>query len=221
MIYLEETLNLQPATPDTLDKFIEFAQNDLVPSYHDLSARLVAAWFSDVEMWGQVTQILEFEDLNAFADYRSSLMTDTHWQQLAVKLESFAPVRRYRLLEPLVPAFSSVLHKAISDSQDTPLGSYNLAILKVAATKMTDMVTGLSMVAESQALPIIMSWRPVAGNPNEIIDVWKGSLQHSGYQTRERYYSMGLNDEWWRNLRVMAPEERLVSVYTLPHSPLM
>ncbi len=175
MIYLEETLNLQPATPNTLDNFIEFAQSDLIPSYHDLGTRLVAAWYSDIEMFHQVTQILEFEDLNAFGNYRASMMTDPQLQQLAGKLESFAPVRRYRLLEPLVPAFSSVLHKAISDSQDAPLGSYNLAILKVAATKMNDMVAGLAMVAESQALPIIMSWRPVAGNPNEIRDVWKGS----------------------------------------------
>jgi hypothetical protein len=220
MIYLEETLNLHPATPDTLDKFIEFAQNDLVPSYRDLGTRLIAAWYSDIEMFHQVTQILEFEDLNAFGSYRSSMMTDTRGQQLTGELESFAPVRRYRLLEPLAPAFSPILHKAISDSQDTPLGSYNLAILKVAATKMDDMVAGLSMVAESEALPIIMSWRPVAGNPNEIIDVWKGSLQHSGYQSKEGYNAMGLNDEWWQNLRIMAPEERVVSVYTLPHSPL-
>jgi hypothetical protein len=220
MIYLEETLNLQPATPDTLDKFIEFAQQDLIPSYHDLGTRLVAAWYSDIEMFNQVTQILEFEDLNAYGNYHSRMMTEAPFQELAAKQESFAPVRRYRLLEPLVAAFSPLLHKAISDSQATPLGSYNLATLQVAATKMSDMVSGLAMVAESEALPIIMSWRPVAGNPNEIIDVWKGSLEHSGYQTKERYNSMGLNDEWWQNLRIMAPEERLVSVYTLPHSPL-
>jgi hypothetical protein len=220
MIYLEETLNLQPATPDTLDKFIEFAQHDLVPSYHDLGTRLIAAWYSDIEMFNQVTQILEFEDLNAFGNYRSRMMTETPCQRLASQLESFAPVRHHRLLEPLVPAFSPILHKAISDSQTAPLGSYNLAILKVAATKMDEMVNGLSMVAESEALPIIMSWRPVAGNPSEIIDVWKGSLQHSGYQTKERYGSMGLDDDWWKNLRIMAPEERVVSVYTLPHSPL-
>jgi hypothetical protein len=221
MIYLEETLNLQPATPDTLDRFIAFAQKDLAPSYHDLHTRLIAAWYSDVEMFHQVTQILEFEDLKAFAEYHSRMMTEASWRELDAKLASFAPVRRHRLLEPLVPAFSTVLHKAISDSKDTPLGSYNLAILKVAATRMDEMVAGLSMVAESEALPIIMSWRPVAGNPNEIIDLWKGSLQHAGYQTKDRYESMGLNDEWWQNLRVMAPEERLVPVYTLPHSPLL
>ncbi|MDK1024538.1 MAG: hypothetical protein QGD92_09935 [Gammaproteobacteria bacterium] len=221
MIYLEETLNLQPATPDTLDNFIDFAQNDLIPAYHELSTRLVAAWYSNVEIFCQVTQILEFEDLNAFGNYRSSMMTETKWQQQGSELESFAPVRRYRLLEPLVPRFSSILHKAMSDSQDTPLGSYNLAILNVAATKMNDMISGLSAIAESEALPIIMSWRPVAGNPNEVIDLWKGSLQQSGYQKKESYNSIGLTDEWWQNLRIMAPEERLISVYTLPHSPLM
>ncbi len=221
MIYLEETLNLQPATPNTLDKFIEFATSDLIPAYHDLGTRLVAAWYSHVEVFCQVTQTLEFEDLNAFSHYRSNLMTESNWQSLCSKLESFAPVRQQRLLEPLVPGFSSILHKAMSDSQANPLGSYNLAILKVAPNKMNDMVNGLAAVAESEALPIIMSWRPVAGNPNEIIDLWKGSLQQTGYQSKASYESAGFPEEWWQNLRIMAPEERLISVYTLPYSPLL
>lgn len=220
MIYLEETLNLHPATPDTLDKFVAFAQQELIPSYNDLSTRLVAAWYSNIERWGQVTQILEFDDLNTFGNYRSKMSADSQYQALAAKVESFAPVRRHRLLEPLVPDFSAILHKAISDSQEVPLGSYNLAILNVAATQMTAMVAGLSAVAQEGTLPIIMSWRPVAGNPNEIIDVWKGSLQQSGYQSKAWFNANGLTEEWWQGLRIVAPDERVVSVYTLPHSPL-
>ena len=43
MIYLEETLNLLPATPETLDIFVELAQDRLVPLFKRFESRLVAA----------------------------------------------------------------------------------------------------------------------------------------------------------------------------------
>lgn len=37
---------------------------------------------------------------------------------------------------------------------------------------------------------------------------------------KEQYTELGLTEEWWRGLREAAPQERVVKVYTLPHSPL-
>lgn len=220
MIYLEETLNLSPATPTTLDAFIEFAQDKLLSNYPEMGARLSAAWYSDVEYFRQVTQLLEFDDLNAFADYRNETSRNPTWQEIEAELSVLAPVRRYRLLEPLVPEFSTVFNKAIAASADTPLQTYMLAILEVAPGKMQSMVDGLATVAANGNLPIIMSFRPITGNPNEVIDVWKGSLQQAGYQRMNEDNSAAFGQEWWTNLRIMAPQERIVHTYTLPYSPL-
>ena len=57
MIYLEETFSLSPACPETLDSFVEFARESFVPVAQRLGARLVAAWFSNVELFSQATQI--------------------------------------------------------------------------------------------------------------------------------------------------------------------
>ena len=220
MIYLEETLNLAPATPMSLDGFIDFAQDKLLTRYPETGARLSAAWYSEVEYFRQVTQLLEFDDLNAFADYRNELDRSSSWKEIEAELSARAPVRRYRLLEPLVPEFATVFNKAIAASRDTPLKTYMLAILEVAPGQMQNMVAGLASVAENGSLPIVMSFRPLTGNPNEVIDVWKGSLQQSGYQKMESDSSAGFNQEWWTNLLIMAPQERIVHAYTLPYSPL-
>ncbi len=49
MIYLKETLNLAPASPETRDQFIALANHELLPAYDRLGARLVGAWFSHTE----------------------------------------------------------------------------------------------------------------------------------------------------------------------------
>ena len=149
MIYLEETLNLAPATPMSLDGFIDFAQDKLLTRYPETGARLSAAWYSEVEYFRQVTQLLEFDDLNAFADYRNELDRSSSWKEIEAELAARAPVRRYRLLEPLVPEFATVFNKAIAASRDTPLKTYMLAILEVAPGQMQNMVAGLASVAEN------------------------------------------------------------------------
>jgi len=220
MIYLEETLNLSPATPMSLDGFIDFAKDKLLPGYPDMGARLSAAWYSDVEYFHQVTQLLEFDDLSAFADYQKETSLSSSWQEIEAELSSLAPVRRYRLLEPLVPEFAAVFNKAIVASRDAPLKTYMLAILEVAPGQMQTMVAGLAAVAATGSLPIVMSFRPVTGNPNEVIDVWKGSLQQAPYQPMDSDGSSVFTEEVWTNLRIMAPQERIAHAYTLPYSPL-
>lgn len=217
MIYFEETLNLRPATPATLDAFIEFAQGDLVPAYEQRGARLVAAWFTHVQVFSQVTQVLEFDSLSDFGSFRAHILNDPALAAVRSRLDSLAPVRRERLLEPLVDTFVDILHDAIAESRAKPVRSYNLAILEVAPGRMEDMTSALADVAASRQLPIVMSWRQVAGDPNEIIDVWKGSLSQPGYRPKD---AGPFDDAWWTNLRSLAPEERLVPVYTLPYSPL-
>ena len=49
MIYLEEKYNITPASPETLDKFVEFAQEHFVPISERLGARLIATWSNYVE----------------------------------------------------------------------------------------------------------------------------------------------------------------------------
>jgi len=213
MIYLEETFNLTPATPETLDVFVDFAQTKLVPASQNFGSRLVAAWCSDVEIFCQVTQIQEFDSLSAFEDFRLETGQDTKWKAIEARLHELAPQQRLRLLEPLGPVPPETLHAAISESQQAPLGAYSLAILEVAPGKMADFKAGLEQMA--QLLPIVASWRPITGKRNEVIDVWKRALRQEGYQPAKED-----SKEFFRQLREVAPQEHLIPVYTLPYSML-
>lgn len=218
MIYLEETYSLALAMPASLDSFVKLSQEKLVPVYNRLGGRLVAAWFSSVERLFQPTQIFEFDDLAAFEAFQTKAVEDSEWKEVLAALDELAPKRITRLLEPAAPVFTQNLHAAITESQATPLKAYNLAILEIIPSVMDMFLDGLQGAAET--LPIVASWRPIAGNRYEIIDVWKGSLEQSGYQSQEFYSEMGLTEDWWNGLRAAAPQEKVITVYTLPHSPL-
>jgi len=213
MIYLEETLKLTPASPESLDNFVEFARERFVPVCSRLGARLVAAWFSHVELFSQVTQVLEFDDMEALKNFRTRASQDSAWGEYASRLEEIAPERRSRLLEPLGPVPPETLHQAISESRQTPLGAYFLAVLEVAADNMATFMAGLKEGVKNY--PIIASWRPVAFKRNQVIDVWKGPVPQSAYQPADDW-----SKQFFRNLRPIAPHEYLIPVFTLPYSPL-
>ena len=169
---------------------------------------MIAAWSSYSEWYGQVTQIMEFDDIDSLETSQNSA-----WGEYIVGLEDFAPVRRSRLLEPLESVPPKVLHEAITKSQENRLKVYGLAILQVAAYKMDEMKKGLELSHKS--LPIIASWRPVVGSPTEIIDLWAMPLLPKEYKPASPF-----EKKFFKPLREMAPMERLVQIYMLPYSPL-
>jgi len=213
MIYLEEKYNIVPASPETLDKFIKFAQEHFVPTCERLGARLIAAWSNYVEWYCQVIQIMEFNDLNALKEFRVKSSQDSEWCKYLEFLEEIAPERTSRLLKPLGPVPPEVLHEAIAKSQKKPLKVYGLAILNVLADHMAEFKTGLEITHAS--LPIIASWRPISGYPNEVIDLWATRLLPRKYSPATAF-----DKQFFRPLRQIAPKERLVTIFSLPHSPL-
>lgn len=213
MIYLQEILNLTPATPESLDSFIEVAQKLLVPACERLGTRLVVAWSSTYEWYTQVTHVFEFVDINALKEFRIKASQDKQWFEYTAELEIYTPERRTRLLEPIGAISPDVLQKAIEESQKKALNIYSFATLEVAPNKMVEFVKFVE--ALSLSAPIIASWRPIAGNPNEVNDLWKGALIPKNYQPATE----GLK-EWFRKLRELAPKERLVEIFTLPYSEL-
>ncbi len=218
MIYLEEKFNLIPASPETLENFIIFAQELLVPICERLGARLVLAWYNSSEWFCQVTQIMEFDDMEALKTFRIKASQNSTWGEFAARLEEFAPERRSRLLEPLGPVEPKILHKAIKRSQRNPLKVYLLATLEVAPNKMPEFLT---MVEEgSKMFPIIASWRPIGGSPNEVIDLWKGTkLILDGFTTGYEPPN-DLIKQFFRDLRKIAPKEHAELVFTLPYAQL-
>ena len=216
MIYLEETLNITPASQDIRDDFIKVAQDLLVPACERLGARLVCAWNGHYEWVMQTTQIFEFDDIKALKNFRINSSQDKEWGEYLAQLEVFAPERRTRLLEPIGAVPPEILHKAIEDSQKSPLKVYSMAILEVNPGKMPDMIAFIS--AGHKVMPIIASWRPIAGSPNQIIDLWKGDVLFSADAMAYRPFTK--EQQWVRDLRVQAPKERIVPLYTLPYSPL-
>ena len=216
MIYLEQTLNINPASQDVRDEYIKVAQELLIPACKRLGARLVTAWNGNYEWFMQITQIFEFEDIKGLKDFRINAGQDKGWGEYMAELEVFAPERRTRLLEPIGAVPPDVLHKAIEDSQKSPLKVYSMAILEVNPGKMPDMIAGIS--AGHKVMPIIASWRPIAGSPNQIIDLWKGDILFSAEAMGYRPFTK--EQAWVRNLRDQAPKERIVPLYALPYSPL-
>jgi hypothetical protein len=214
MIYLEETLNLAPASPEALDNFVGFAQERLVPAWQRLGARLVLAWYSDIDWFCQVTQVLEFDDLGAFEAFRAKASQDPEWAEYEARLAEMAVEQGSRLLEPLGPVPPETLHVAIARSQESPVGAYSLAVLQVLPGRMSEFISGLEVSAE--ALPIVASWRAIVGKQNQVIDLWKGALRQSGYQPADEG-----TRQFFRPLREIAPRETLRPVFPLPYSPLL
>ena len=213
MIYFKETLNLEPASPETRDQLVAFAQSELLSVYDRLGAHLVGAWMSHSEWYGQVTHVLEFDDLRRFQEFRDAARDDSAWQQCERRIDQLAPHRTSTLLEPLGPVPPDTLAAAIRSSQEKPLDAYSLAILEVAPGKMDAFVATLT--AAKDMFPIVASWRAVAGNPNEVLDLWKGALGQEPYKPADER-----TKAFFRPLREMAPRERLVNLYALPYSPL-
>ncbi len=213
MIYLEETFNLVPASPETMDTFVDFAQEKLVPCYERLGGRLVAAWYSDAEVFAQVMQVLEFDDLAALGAFRAKASHDEGWAECGRLIEELAPERRSRLMEPLGPIAPETLRRAAAESRESPVGAYSLAILEVMSGKMPQFISALE--ASAKPLPIVASWRTIVGKQSEVTDVWKGALRQSGYQPADEG-----TRQFFRGVRALAPRERLVVAYPLPYSPL-
>lgn len=216
MIYLEQTLNLTPASPDIRDEYIKIAEELLVPATKRLGARLVAAWNAHYEWVMQITQIFEFDNIEALKNFRINSCQDKKWGEYIAQLEIYAPERRTRLLEPIGAVPPEILHKAIKESQKNPLKAYCMAILEANPGKMQDMIAGIS--AGYKVMPIIASWRPIAGSPNQIMDLWKGDLYFNTENMAYRPFSK--DQQWIRDLRQNAPKERIIPLYTLPYSPL-
>jgi hypothetical protein len=213
MIYLEETLNPKHASPEALDEFVDFSQRHLLPLCPRVGARLAMAWTSSDEWVCQATQVLEFDDMVALKAFRIASSQDKCWGEYLAGLEELAPVRRSRLLEPLGPVPAELLHQEAAASQESPNGSYLLAILEVGADKMSEFKAALAQVYPS--LPIVASWRPIGGSPNQVIDVWKAPPVQTAYQPADDF-----TKEFFRQVREVAPRERLTRVIALPFSPL-
>jgi hypothetical protein len=212
MLYLQQDFDLAPASPRTRDAFIELASEALVPAAERHGARLVAAFFSNREWFFRVTQFLELPTLAAYEDWRHALVADAAAIDAAERVAALAPARSERLLEPLGAIPVEVLHQAIEASAEQPSGVFSAATLEVARGRMSEFTKLLT--AAGPQLPIVASWRPLAGNPDLVIDLWKGDVE-TGYAPAD-----ARSNAFFDPLREVAPREHLMRYWPLPYSPL-
>jgi hypothetical protein len=80
------------------------------------------------------------------------------------------------------------------------------------ARQMADFTKMLADVGPH--LPILASWRPVAGNQDLVIDLWKGDVEQT-------FARCARANAFMDPLREVAPNERIVRCFPLPYSPLL
>jgi len=213
MIYQREYLTVLPATPRSHDRLIELMQQKLLPACSRLGARLVGAFISHGENWGQVVHLFEHDDLASFDAFRARARSDSDYRAGRDALTELAPEQRTELLEPLGPIPVAMLHAAIEEAGVKPVGAYTFAELELAPGKGPQFEQVLAAVKDR--FPIVAAFHGIAGNPRRIFDLWKGALAQNGYQAATEQ-SMA----FFGPLRELAPRERVVHLYPLPYSPL-
>ena len=213
MIYLKQTYDLHPASPATRDRFVEAVTEFVVPSNDRLGARLVGGFFAHEDWFTQVIHVTEFDDLEALGRYREVVAEDEQATEGLGVLARLAPEQRVDLVEPLGVIATSKLHDAIADSTSEPLGTYTFAILEVENGKMDQFDAMLG--AAQDHLPIVACWRGVSGNPNRIIDLWKGDTGRGGYRPSD-----DAQNAFFEPLRKIAPREKMMRLHVMPYSPL-
>lgn len=212
VLYLQQDFDLCPASPRTRDTFVALAQEALVPAAERHGARLVAAFFGNAEWFFRVTHLLELPGLAAFEAWRSAMLADPAACDASRRAEALAPSRREMLLEPLGPIPPDTLARGIDSARQKPQGVYSAALLHVAPGRMADFTRMLA--AAGPHLPILASWRAVAGDPDLVIDLWQGDVER-GFEPADAHVN-GFFDP----LREVAPRERVLRYWPLPYSPL-
>jgi hypothetical protein len=213
MIILHESMDLDPASPETIDAYVELSRKERVSLAGELGGRLVGAFSCNADWFAQVQELWAFEDLATFGAFHERAKNDVTWQACEQQVAQLAPRRRSQLLEPLGPVPVGVLDEAIEASVASPVGVYSLADLEVRPGRMDDFV-GL-LEAGAASLPIIACLRPVTGNPLRVLDLWTRAMGSEPYQPAAEPMK-----GFFRALRDVAPTERLTNWSSLPHSPL-
>jgi hypothetical protein len=214
MIYLKQSYNLHPATPAIRDRFVDSVVEHVLPSNDRLGARLVGGFFAHEDWFTQVIHVTEFDDFDALGRYREALAKDERATEGIAELGQLAPEQHVELVEPLGAIATSKLHDAIASSADEPLGTYTFAILEVDNGKMDRFDAMLG--AAQDRLPIVACWRGVSGNPNRIIDLWKGDTGRAGYRASD-----DAQNAFFEPLRQIAPREKMMRLHVMPYSPLL
>lgn len=213
MIFWKESFNIHPASPATRERFVAAAAEAHLPASEALGARPVGAWFCHEEWFSQIVHVTAFEDLAAFGANREAARADGALAKAEARLTELAPERRGELLETLGPIPDATLDAFIEKSEQKPAGIYTFAILEVlpgCMERFTAMLAG-----GGASLPIAASWRDLSGNPDRIIDLWRGDVGRAGYEPS----NAGL-DAFFEPLRELAPRERMMRLHSLPYSRL-
>ena len=162
-----------------------------------------------------MTHFLALPSLAAFDGWRASCRGDAAACDAASRAEALAPSRRESLGEPLDAIPAEALARGIESAREKPQGIYTAAHLEIAPGRMADFTKLLASAGPH--LPIVASWRPVAGNPALVIDLWKGDVEaaYSRYAPADARANAFMDP-----LREVAPNERVVRYFPLPYSPL-
>ena len=219
MFYLIEKLNLQVATAKNLDRFIEIESSQILSVYEQCEAKLMASWICSAETLMQITNVFELKALEATSKIYNALNDDSSFQDIVQLSNSLISETNWQLYRSCGQKFSKAFHQAVQASQSAPLKSYTVATLNMSRNKMP-LFLPKQETAIDIGVPLIAFMKSVTGRHDQIVDIWKGDIQETGYQTQDYYESIGMTEEWWNWIRDIAPKEKMVKVSMLPYSPL-
>ena len=212
MIHLIERFNLQPASPATRDRFVALAEGQWLPALAEHGGQPTGAWFCNEHWFSQVVHATRFTDAAACAAYRGAAAADGALGKAYAEFRALAPEQSVEQLETFGPVPDEALEAGFAKSAEKPAGAYTFAILDVVPDAMPKFRAMLEGAAKN--LPIVGAWRRTSGNPNEVIDLWRGDVAQ-GYAPNSPE-----QEAFFGPLRELVPRERMERLFPLPYSPL-
>jgi len=218
MYYLMETYTVYPATPKTMETFIGNMKERYIPEYKKNSAVLIMAWSTSSTDLGKITQLFELNDINTYQQLLKQKKDNSLLKKIELDLDTMVNEKHSQLLEEISPLFRDNIKSTIAQSKPDEMREFTLAVLQVSPEYMDEFSSRLEKGIE-MGHPMVTGMRSLTGKLNTVFDIWKINMMF-GYQPQEFYNQFGFTEDFFKDMRRIAPKESMEKIFPLPYSPI-